>query len=366
MSLEKHRKKIDKIDDEIIELINSRVRIAVEIGKIKDRESREYHAPDRERGILERLESRNKGPLPSESVRAIYREIMSASLALQHRVCIAYLGPEATFTHLAALKKFGASAHYLSAKSIADVFADVEKGRAEYGVVPIENSMEGGITHTLDMFIDSELKIWAEVSLAISHNLLSNVPLEGIRVVYSHPQAFAQCRLWVEGNLSSVVLKEVSSTAKAAELASSEKGTAAIASEVASRLYNLKTVAKGIEDSGPNLTRFLVISKGSPERTGVDKTSVMFSIKDRVGALYDMLQPFKKCGINLTKIESRPSRRKAWDYFFFVDIMGHQKDENVARALNGLAEECVYLKILGSYPVAKLEDGKTEWTLRNS
>ena len=356
MNLEEHRKKIDKIDDEILKLINSRVRIAVEIGKIKDRESKEYHAPDRERGILERLESQNKGPLPSESVRAIYREIMSASLALQHRVCVAYLGPEATFTHLAALEKFGASVNYLSAKSIADVFADVEKGRAEYGVVPIENSMEGGVTHTLDMFIDSELKIWAEMSLAISHNLLSNVPLKDIGIVYSHPQAFAQCRRWVETNLSGVVLKEVGSTAEAAELSSSEEGAAAIASEVASRLYSLKIVAKGIEDSVSNLTRFLVISRSSPERTGSDKTSVMFSIKDRVGALYDMLQPFRECGINLTKIESRPSRRRAWDYFFFVDIMGHQKDENVARALKELEKECVYLRILGSYPMAESVD----------
>ncbi len=352
MNLQEYRKKIDEIDDRIVELINSRVKIALEIGKIKDRESRDYHAPDREREVLERLESSNKGPLPANSIRAIYREIMSASLALQHPLCVAYLGPEATFTHLAALKKFGASFNYLPVKSVGDVFIEVEKARADYGVVPIENSMEGVITHTLDMFIDSELKIWAEVSLPIIHNLLSNSALGDIRVVYSHPQAFAQCRLWIEGNLPNAGLKEVGSTAEAAKLASSEKDSAAIASDAASQLYGLKIIVRDIEDSAPNLTRFLVVSKNSPERTGRDKTSVMFSIKDHVGALSDMLQPFKKCNINLTKIESRPSRRKAWDYFFFVDIQGHQDDENVAQALKELEKECMSLKILGSYPAA--------------
>ena len=352
MNLEDYRKKIDEVDDQILKLINSRVKIALEIGKVKDKESRDYHAPDREREVLERLESRNQGPLPARSISAIYREIMSASLALQHPLCVAYLGPEATFTHLAALKKFGSSFNYLPAKSIGDVFIEVEKGRADYGVVPIENSMEGVITHTLDMFIDSELKIWAEVSLQITHNLLSNVALGDMGVVYSHPQAFAQCRLWLEGNLPGVALKEVGSTAEAANLASSEKDSAAIASDVASQLYGLKIVARDIEDGGPNLTRFLVISKSSPERTGQDKTSIMFSIKDRVGALYDMLQPFKKHDINLTKVESRPSRRKAWDYFFFVDMEGHQEDANVGRALKELEKECIYVKILGAYPTA--------------
>ncbi len=352
MNLRGWREKIDEIDKKILELINSRAKIGMEIGKVKSKEAKAYLVPDREREILKRLEQENKGPLPEKSIRAIYREIMSASIALQHPLCIAYLGPEATFTHLAALKRFGSSVDYLPGRSIADIFMEVGKGRADYGVVPIENSMEGVITHTLDMFIDSELKIWAEVSLPISHNLLSNASLDKIEVVYSHPQAFAQCRLWIESNLPGVALEEVSSTAEAARLAASGKNSAAIASDVASELYSLKIIAKDVEDSGPNFTRFLIVSKTSPERTGCDKTSIMFSIKDRVGALYDMLQPFRKYNINLTKIESRPSRRKAWDYFFFVDMEGHQKDANVSHALRELEKECVYLKILGSYPVA--------------
>ena len=352
MNLREWREKIDKIDNKILELINSRAKSALGIGKIKSKEAKPYLVPDREREILERLESQNKGPLPSKSIRAIYKEVMSACIALQHPLRIAYLGPEATFTHLAALKRFGVSVDYLPGKSIADVFMEVEKGRAEYGVVPIENSMEGVITHTLDMFIDSELKIWAEVSFPINHNLLSNTSLDKVRVVYSHSQAFAQCRLWIESNLPAVTLKEVSSTAEAARLAGSKENSAAIASDVASQLYGLKIIAKDIEDSGPNLTRFLIISKTSPERTGRDKTSIMFSIKDRVGALYDMLHPFKKYNINLTKIESRPSRRKVWDYFFFVDMEGHQGDASVADAIKELEKECIYLKILGSYPVA--------------
>ncbi len=350
MSMKEYRKKIDEIDDRILSLISHRVKIAMEIGKIKGKESREYYAPDREKEIIKRLESGNKGFLPPESLKAIYGEIMSVSLALQRPVHVAYFGPEATFTHLAALKKFGSSAGYIPCKSIPDVFAEVEKERARYGVVPVENSTEGVVTHTLDMFIDSELKICAEISLEINHNLLSNDSIDKIKVVYSHPQAFAQCRVWIEANLTGVVLKEVSSTAEAARLASSEKHASAIASEVASRLYNLKVAVKNIEDKSSNLTKFLIISENYPGRTGTDKTSIMFSIKDRVGALYDMLQPFKRYGINLTKIESRPSRRKAWDYFFFVDMHGHQGDENVKCALKELEGESAYLKILGSYP----------------
>ncbi len=352
MNLREWRRKIDDIDDKILELIDSRVKIALEIGKVKSKEAKAYLVPDREREVLERLESQSKGPLPAKSIRAIYREIMSACISLQHPLHIAYLGPEATFTHLAALKRFGSSVEYLSGKSITGVFTEVQKGRADYGVVPIENSMEGVITHTLDMFIDSELKIWAEVSLPIDHNLLSNTSIDKIKTVYSHPQAFAQCRLWIESNLSGALLEEVSSTAEAARLATSKENSAAIASDVASQLYSLKIIAKDIEDSGPNFTRFLIISKSSPERTGRDKTSVMFSIKDRVGALYDMLHPFKEYKINLTKIESRPSRRKVWDYFFFVDMKGHQGDANVADALKELEKECDYMKILGSYPTA--------------
>jgi len=352
MNLNQMRGKIDEIDDKILELITARVEIALQIGKIKKREEKAFLVPDREKEIFKRLLLQNTSALPERSIRAIYREILSASLALQYPLCIAYLGPEATFTHLAALKRFGSSLKYLPVKRVADVFLEVGRNHADYGVVPVENSMEGVITHTLDMFIDSELKIWAEVLIQVSHNLLSNTSIDEIRQVYSHPQAFAQCRLWLESNLPGAALKEVSSTAEAARLAASEKDSAAIASDAASQLYNLESIVEGIEDSGPNFTRFLVISQSSPEKTGNDKTSIMFSIKDRVGALHDMLRPFTKHNISLTKIESRPSGRKAWDYFFFVDMKGHQADTNVARALKELEEDCIYVKILGSYPAA--------------
>ncbi len=351
MNLNKLRKKVDKLDSQIVALLNQRAGLVKKIGKLKEKKSLSTYMPDRESEIYERVLKENKGPLSDSAIRSIYREIMSSALALERRPRIAYLGPAATFTHLAALKKFGAQVEYNSCNSITDIFRDVETERSDYGVVPIENSTEGIVSHTLDMFIDSDLKICSEISLEVSHNLLGRCKISEVKKVYSNPQVFGQCRLWLEDNLSEVEFIEVSTTSKAAELASKERFSCAIASSLAAQKYRLNILAKGIEDSSQNVTRFLVIGERIPETTGKDKTSIMFSVKDRVGALHDMLSPFKKNRINLTKIESRPSKRKAWEYYFFVDLEGHCRDRHVKRALSELEKDCAYLKILGSYPV---------------
>ncbi len=353
MKIEDLRNKIDGIDIELLGLMNERARLAEKIGEIKKKKKLKIYDPHRESELVNKLLAENAGPLPGEDVRGIFREIISACLALQEPLRIAYFGPEATFTHLAAMEKFGGGAEYNPVKSIGDVFLEVEKGRSGFGVVPVENSIEGMVSHTLDMFADSELKICSEIMLPVSHHLLSRSPLDEIKTVYSHPQAFAQCRAWLESNIPGCELRDAASTAAAARLAASEASAAAIASRAASELYSLPVAAADIEDASSNLTRFLVISRDEAPGTGNDKTSVMFSIKDRIGALYDMLKSFKKHDINLTKIESRPSKKKAWDYFFFVDMKGHAEDENVAAALAELEKECVFFKVLGSYPEAE-------------
>ncbi len=351
MNLEELRQKIDELDTKLINLLNQRARIAIEVAQAKRHKGQARYSPDRERQILNRLLRINPGPLSSAAIEAIYREIMSSSLAQHKPITIAYLGPQASFTHQAALKKFGSQVEYSASNSITDVFGEVEKGSADYGVVPIENSIEGAITHTLDMFVDSDLKICAQIVLEISHNLLSNYPKSRIRRVYSNPQVFAQCRSWLEKNLVGVEKIEVSSTARAAQIARKVRNSACIASLLAAKIYRLGIIAKDIEDSPHNITRFLVISKHEINPTGSDRTSLLFSIKDRVGALHDMLIPFKKHRINLTKIESRPSKKRAWDYYFFVDLVGHYKDNKVKKALDDLEGKCKFLKILGSYPV---------------
>jgi len=352
MELKKLREEIDSLDKKIVELLNKRAELTLEIAKLKKELKESPYSPDREKEVYNKVISMNKGPLKNEALSAIYREIMSASLSLEKPLKIAYLGPPATFTHIAALRKFGSQVDYLDCRSITDVFNEVEKGNADYGVVPIENSIEGAVSHTLDMFVDSEINICSEISLEIKHNLLANCKKEEIKKVYSNPQVFGQCRIWLETNLPYVELVEVSSTTKAAEIASRENFSAAIASEMAAEYYGLKILASSIEDSPRNVTRFLVIGRSVTRPTGKDKTSIMFSIKDRVGALHDMLYPFKKNNINLTKIESRPSKRRTWDYYFFVDLEGHIEDKKVKKALKELEKLCTYLKILGSYPAA--------------
>lgn len=352
MKLAKLRRKVDGIDAHILGLLSSRARITQEIGAMKTRRKASVYVPDREKSVYEHIIRKNAGPLSDDSLRAIYREIMSASLSLEKDVKIAYLGPESTFTHLAAIKKFGSSVGYTGCDTISDVFSEVEHERADYGVVPIENTTEGAVNYTLDMFIDSDLKICSEIYLEISHNLLSKErSLERIRRVYSNPQVFGQCRLWIETSLPKVELFEVSSTAKAAEIASRQKRSACIASVYAGRKHDLRLLSGGIEDSAHNTTRFLVIGKTEARATSRDKTSIMCSVKDKVGALHDILIPFKRHVINLTKIESRPSKVRAWEYYFFVDLEGHQSQKKIAKALQELRSESVHLKILGSYPV---------------
>jgi chorismate mutase/prephenate dehydratase len=349
--LEKLRKEIDEIDTEILNLLNRRANFVIDIAHIKRNEKAKFYSPEREREILERISALNKGPFPNDTLKGIYREILSASLSLEEPLKIAYMGPLATFTHLAALRYFGSSATFVPVESIRGVFDAVEAGKTEYGVVPIENSNEGVISYTLDMFMDYDLKVSAEVMLEISQNLLSKSgDKTKIKKIYSNPHAAAQCRRWLKSNLPGISILESTSTAKAAELAYHDEDAAAIASELAAKVYDLHFVEKDIEDSKHNFTRFLVISKEFPPKTGKDKTSIMFSIKDKPGALYDILYPFKKAKINLTKIESRPSRRKAWEYIFFVDMEGHIEDKKLKKAIDNVKDNCLYLKILGSYP----------------
>lgn len=352
--IEESRQEIDRLDDEILALLNERSHHVIKIGRAKRKADPKalLHTPGREAAIVERLTGKNSGPFPNDAIRPVYREIMSASLSLEGKQTVAYLGPQATFTHLAALGKFGESAQYVSVSGIKEVFDEVERGRAIYGVVPIENSTEGVVNYTLDMFVDSNLLIYGEVSQEVSHHLMSQAEtMEGIKKIYSHPHALAQCRNWLDTHLPNVPVAETPSTSRAAELCAKEPTAAAIASELAASLYNLQVLRARIEDNINNFTRFLVLCKHASDPTGKDKTSVMLSVKDKAGALYDLLRPFASNGISMTKIESRPSRRKAWEYIFFVDVEGHMNDDRIRRTMEEIKPRCLFLKILGSYPM---------------
>jgi chorismate mutase/prephenate dehydratase len=348
------RYEIDALDDMIMEHLNRRAQIVIEVGKLKSAKKGDFYVPNREREIYDRLTAHNPGPFPNEALRSVFREIISASLALEAPMKVAFFGPKATFTHLAAMQQFGLSAELVPQKSIPAVFEDVGKGRAQYGVVPVENSTEGMVSHTLDMFMESDLKINAEVLLEIHHYLLSRTGrFEDIKKIYSHPQPIAQCRDWLAENLPNVPVVDVASTAVAAQIVSEDYTAAAIASELAATMYDLKVVRERIEDQVNNFTRFLVIGKKLAVTSGDDKTSLMFSVKDEVGILYRMLEPFAKRGINLSKIESRPLKKKAWEYIFFLDLMGHINDPVIDEAVQELKLCCQFVKVLGSYPRAK-------------
>lgn len=353
MNIPEHRKAIDKLDRQIVRLLNDRTRHVLAIGEIKLKAGEEIYAPHRERAVLNRVCRLNQGPMTNDALRAVYREIMSGALALEKCLTIAYLGPEATFTHQAAIRRFGSSLLYSPQKTIADVFSEVSKNRADYGVVPIENSTEGVVTHTLDMFVDSDLKIVSQIVLPVQHCLLARSRRSQIKKLFAHPQALAQCRAWVQNHLARAEIVETSSNARSAELATRERGSAAIAGVLAAEKYSLPILESDIQDNAANATRFLVLGRQCSPPTGQDRTSVMFSIVDEVGALYRALAPFRRYRINMTKIESRPSKRKVWEYFFFVDCDGHFNDRKVARALELLAEQCSFVKVLGSYPNAE-------------
>jgi len=353
MNLSVHRKAIDELDEQLVRLLNERTRHVLAIGEIKRKSGGEVYAPHRERAVLNRISKLNTGPMRNEALHAIYREVMSSALALEKSMQVAYLGPEATFTHQAAIRRFGSSLRYSSQKTISDVFMEVSKCRAEYGVVPVENSTEGVVTHTLDMFMDSDLKVVAQIVLPVQHCLVSNSPRSEIRKLFAHPQSLGQCRIWVHTNLSRVEVIETSSNARSAEFAAAEPGAAAIAGILAAEKYGLSVLEYDIQDNAANATRFLVLGRTSPPATGKDRTSIMVSVTDKVGALHNAIAAFRRHRINMTKIESRPSKRKAWEYYFFIDFDGHADDPRSKKTLADLKEHCNLVKVLGSYPNAE-------------
>lgn len=358
MNLDKFRQHIDRVDRQIVRLLNRRAEIVQRIGRLKKDRNHEIYVPAREKMVLDHVRRINGGPLSGPAIQSIYREIMSSCLALEHPVSVAYLGPPSTFTHQAARLRFGGSVRYVACETIGDVFETVQKKGAEYGVVPIENSTEGAVTYTLDECVGTSLKICAEIYLPISNNLMARIPRGKIRRIYSMPQVFGQCRRWLNMEMPGIELIPVSSTARAAEMAAKEKAAGAIASRLAAELHGLKLLAADIQDLTGNVTRFLVIGRAYGHATGDDKTSILFSVKHRAGALCNALEALKKCGLNMTKIESRPSKLKAWEYFFFVDVEGHSEETRVRKALAELARHCTLLTVLGAYP--KAPEGRGE------
>ncbi len=347
------RQRIDELDQQIITAISERGRVAAEIGRIKAVEGTPIYAADRESEILKKLRQRNPGPFPDRVLVAIYRELMSGSFLLERPLRIAFLGPRGSFSHLAASGKFGASVEYEPVTDIAAIFDEVAREHVDFGVVPVENSRGGGIVDTLDSFAESRLKVCAEILLHIHHNLLSRTPFAQIERVYSKPEVFDQCKQWLleTGLLDRTI--PVASTSRAAELAATEPNAAAIGSKLAAELYDLPLQRERIEDSPDNLTRFFVLSRHAAQRTGNDKTAVMFATSHHVGALADVLDVFRAEQINLTMITSRPSRRRNWEYFFFMDAEGHIEDEPMARAVNAARDFCAHLTVLGSFPRAE-------------
>jgi chorismate mutase / prephenate dehydratase len=352
MSLEELRNQIDEIDQKVVKLLNERAKVVVEIGKLKSKTDKPVYAPDREKIVLERIVKANEGPLPDRCLVAIWRELMSGSFVLERSLRIGYLGPGGSFSHTAATLKFGQSVEYEPLMDIASIFDEVSKGHCDLGLVPIENTMGGGVIETLDALIDTDVKICAEVLMAIHQNLLANCPLEEVEAIYSKPEVFAQCRKWLSSTFKSAQTVGTASTAKAAQIAAKEPKAAAIGSRIAAEMYGLKVVYENIEDNPNNVTRFLVISREDARRTGEDKTGILFSTAHKAGALADVLEIFKRYDINLTNIESRPSKKRQMEYYFFMDFLGHRTDKKVQDALEESKKHCVQLTVLGSFPRA--------------
>jgi chorismate mutase/prephenate dehydratase len=349
--LEGLRVSIDAVDEEMVRLLDERARLARRVGEIKHAEGLEIYVPARERKVLDRISLLSRGDFPKAGLEAVFREIISASISLETPLKVAYFGPESTFTHEAARRAFGTSVQFEPHTTVAEVFAKVERGEVQHGVVPVENSMEGAVTHTLDELMASPLKICGEVYLPISQNLLSKEEsLKGIKIVYSHPMALGQVATWLRREIPHAVLGEVESTAEAARRAAEEPQVGAIGSALAAEAYDLAVLARNIQDVRTNTTRFIVLGRSWAGPTGKDKTSVVFSVKDRPGVLRDALSAFAGEGISLTRIESRPSRRRAWTYVFFADFQGHPEEEWVARALKALEEHCPFVSVIGAYP----------------
>jgi chorismate mutase/prephenate dehydratase len=353
MNLDEWRSRINNLDDQILNLLNQRAEVVLKIGDFKRHSGDPIYAPEREAEVFKRVTDTNAGPLTRDMARAIWREILSASRALEAPVTIAFLGPPATFTHQAALLRFGASAVYRPARAIVDIFEEVERGFALYGVVPVENSTEGAVNVTLDRLADGDVVICGEAYLDIAQHLLSRAAeLHEIKRVLSHPQGLAQCRRWLAEHLPEVATEETTSTAAAAELAAADPTVAAIASELAGRMYGVPTLRARIEDNRNNATRFLVIGRNPVGATGRDKTSILFAMRNEPGMLHGILAAFAERGINLTKIESRPARQRPWEYVIFVDFEGHRDTPAVESALADVRARTLFLKVLGAYPAA--------------
>jgi chorismate mutase/prephenate dehydratase len=355
VTLDEFRERIDQIDRQILKLLNERAQVGQQVGKLKESTNSVVYVPEREKAIFEKLKGLNEGPLPGEAVHAIYREIISSIRSLEKPTTVAFLGPMHTFSQLAAQRIFGVTAELHPMATLSDIFTEVERGRVDYGVVPVESSMGGGVSDTLDRFVGSELTIINEVLLHITQNLMSKSPLEEIQKIYSKDNAFYQCRTWLQANLPNADLVAVSSTAEAARIASTEEGAASVGSILAAEPYGLDVVAERIEDSPHNYTRFFAIGNQKTKPSGKDKTSLLISVRNQPGALYKLLNPMAEMGIDLTKIESRPSRKKAWDYVFFVDIVGHVDEDRIRDMIDVIEKHCTELRVLGSYPQGEVE-----------
>ena len=349
MALEELRKQVDHLDAQIVKLVNERAQVAREIGKLKQRDNNALYVPAREQAVYRNIAALNEGPLPDGCLRAVYREIMSGCLALEKPLEVAYLGPAGTFTHTAARTKFGESVSYAPAATLDEVFSEVERGRADYGVVPVENSTGGGIHETLTRFLSSPLKVCAEVLLEIHHALMAKCKLDEVQKVYSRGEVLGQARQWLREHLPGVPLEAAGSTSAAAERAAAEQGAAAVGNASLAPVHGLHVLADRIEDYAHNVTRFFVLGTHMSEPTGDDKTAILCGVRDKVGALYDLLAPVKRYGINMTKIESFPSPSAPWQYYFFIDLLGHPEQEETRKAIEDMEAECVSFKVLGAF-----------------
>lgn len=354
-ALQPLRQQIDDLDQQIVQLLNARARVVVEVGKVKQQQNISIYAPDREKAVLEKVRKLNEGPLPNRCLEAVYRELMSGSFALERPLRIGFLGPEGTFSHDAAVTKFGASVDYAPVADIPAVFEEVVRGHVDYGLVPVENSIGGGVVDTLDAFVSSSARICAEVLVNVHHNLMSNGKWSDVTKIYSKAQVFSQCRKWLGSTAAGRQQMPWDSTSEAAKLVSDPKtgaGAAAIGSRKLAELYGLNVLFENIEDNPDNVTRFFVISREPAKKTGDDKTAIMFTTAHKPGALAEVLDVFRDRKINLTDIEKRPSQKVNWEYYFFIDAQGHAEDPQMQAAIEDAKQHCLQLTVLGSYPRA--------------
>lgn len=360
-SLESLRKAIDQIDADILNYLNERARIVQKVGHLKNQNAVDFYIPSREKAIFDRLTDANSGPLGSEAIRSIFREIISACRALETTLSVSFLGPEGSYHQLAAQTHFGRAARFQPVETIADVFQEVERQRTNFGVVAIENSTEGSVNMTLDRLAHSDVQVIAELYVPISHTLISHSELNEIKKVYSHPQAIAQCRHWLESNLPSAEIVDVHSTTLGVKMCSEDRSAAAIASHLASEKFDVPIQVKEIEDQAGNTTRFYVLGTKQNDPTGDDKTALIVFIRNKVGALYDMLEPFREFGINLTNIVSRPTKQEQWQYMFFLECEGHYKDDQLKQTIQKIEDHSLHVKMMGSFPKAYRMDSETQF-----